>query len=84
MLPVAKQTAAAAKREVHALRDPERAKFLQGFFRTGVGEYGEGDRFLGLTVPQQRLIVRAFRELPLPELDKLLASLFTSIGRLPS
>ena len=62
------------KREVTALCDPLRARFLQGYFRTGSGQYGEGDRFLGLTVPQQRAIARAFRQLPLEESEKLLAS----------
>ena len=69
-----KPTLAALKREVSALRDPARAEFLQGFFRTGPGEYAEGDKLLGLTVPACRLIVRAFRDLPLPDIGILLAS----------
>lgn len=69
-------TAAAVKREVSALRDPVRARFSQSFFRTGVGEYAEGDRMLGLTVPEQRKIARAFRDLPLEEIQKLLDSPF--------
>ena len=69
-------TAAAVKREVTALRDPARAKFLQGFFRTGAGEYGEGDKMLGLTVPDQRVIAKAFRALPLDQTAKLLESEF--------
>jgi len=64
------------RREADALRDPQRATFLQGFFRTGPGEYGEGDRFLGLTVPQQRGIARQFRNLPLKDIEKLLLSPF--------
>jgi len=36
------------------LASPEKAKILQGFFKTGPGQYGEGDRFLGITVPQLR------------------------------
>lgn len=72
----AKQTAAAVKREVAALSDPERARFLQRFFRTGAGEYAEGDRLLGLTVPNQRLVAKAFRGLALREIEKLLASAF--------
>jgi len=69
-------TAAAVKREVTALRDPARAKFLQGFFRTGAGEYGQGDKMLGLTVPDQRVIAKAFRALPLDQTAKLLESEF--------
>jgi 3-methyladenine DNA glycosylase AlkD len=71
-----KLTAAAVKREASALRDPERARFLQRFFRTGPGEYAEGDRLLGLTLPDQRQIARAYRNLSLGELQKLLQSSF--------
>ncbi len=71
-----RMTAAAVRREVSALRNPERARFLQRYFRTGPGEYGEGDRMLGLTVPEQRTVARAFRLLPLPEAERLLRSEF--------
>ncbi|MCB9806401.1 hypothetical protein H6768_00545 [Candidatus Peribacteria bacterium] len=37
-----------------SLKNPEKIKIYQGFFKTGKGEYGEGDIFLGLTVPQTR------------------------------
>lgn len=59
-----------------ALRDPERALFLERFFRTAAGEYAEGDRMLGLSVPDQRVIAKGFRGLPLEEARKLLASAF--------
>jgi 3-methyladenine DNA glycosylase AlkD len=39
---------------IHQLADPAKAAISQRFFKTGPGEYGEGDRFLGLTVPQTR------------------------------
>lgn len=44
------------------------------FFRTGVGEYGEGDRFLGLTMPQIRSTARDFTDMPLADIDVLLES----------
>jgi 3-methyladenine DNA glycosylase AlkD len=69
-------SAAAVKSAVSALSRPERALFLQRFFRTGRGEYGEGDRMLGLTMPEQRTIARQFRDLPLIEIQKLLDSPF--------
>ena len=60
--------------ELDGAGDPERAEHLQRFFRTGPGEYGEGDRFLGLRVPEVRAIARRHRELPLPDLADVLAS----------
>jgi 3-methyladenine DNA glycosylase AlkD len=57
-------------------RDPVKAAFLQHFFRTGAGEYGEGDRCLGVTVPVQRTIARRFRTLPLAEIERLLANAY--------
>lgn len=60
--------------ELDAAGDPERARHLQRFFRTGPGEYGEGDRFLGLRVPQVRDIVRRHGGLPLADLAGVLRS----------
>jgi 3-methyladenine DNA glycosylase AlkD len=68
--------AAAVKSVVTALRKPGRAQLLQRYFRTGRGEYAEGDRFLGLTMPEQRRVVRQFRDLPIIEIQKLLDSPF--------
>lgn len=67
-------TASRVERRVLALRDPARAAFTQGFFRTGPGEYGEGDRMVGLTVPQVRALAKEFRDLPLGEVETLLES----------
>jgi 3-methyladenine DNA glycosylase AlkD len=50
--------ARAIHREMMALRSPARAALLRRFFKTGPGEYGEGDVFLGLTVPEVRRLVR--------------------------
>ncbi|MEM7457207.1 MAG: DNA alkylation repair protein [Planctomycetota bacterium] len=52
----------------------EKAAFYPRFFRTGPGEYGEGDRFLGVIIPHQRKIARQFKELPGKETLKLLRS----------
>jgi 3-methyladenine DNA glycosylase AlkD len=54
---------AAVRRAIRALGGPERAAHSLRFFKTGPGEYGEGDKFLGATVPELRRLVRAFREL---------------------
>ena len=58
------------------LIDPEKARFLPRFFRTGPGEYGEGDRFLGVTVPLQRRVARRFAHLHRTAVAELLASPF--------
>jgi len=52
----------------------EKAKLLQGFFKTGPGQYGEGDIFLGVMVPNIRRTVKEFADAPLPEVRKLLRS----------
>lgn len=62
------------KRDLAEAADPARAKFLQRYFKTEDGEYGEGDRFLGLTVPLARKIALHYRTLSLWDLDRLLAS----------
>lgn len=49
---------------------------LQWFFKTGPGEYGEGDMFLGVRVPMIRKVCKEFRLLPLPEVQKLIESPF--------
>lgn len=52
--------------------DPERAEGVAKFFQTHPGGYGEGDVFLGLSVPQQRAVAKEFADLPLPEIRDLL------------
>jgi 3-methyladenine DNA glycosylase AlkD len=56
------------------INSKKKAKILAGFFKTGPGEYGEGDIFIGVMVPQTRAVVREFAELPLGEIKKLLRS----------
>lgn len=61
-------------KEVHALSNKKKARTMQGFFKTGKGEYGEGDIFLGLTTPEQRNISKFYNSLTFPELTRLLYS----------
>ncbi|MDR1121280.1 MAG: DNA alkylation repair protein [Dysgonamonadaceae bacterium] len=60
--------------ELHSIANPEKAIFLQGFFKTGKGQYAEGDIFLGITVPFIRNIVKANKGISLPEIQTLLYS----------
>ena len=62
------------KEELNKLADPQKAKLLAGFFKTGKGEYGEGDLFMGIMVPNQRIIAGKFGELSLPDIEELLHS----------
>jgi 3-methyladenine DNA glycosylase AlkD len=61
-------------RELQRLADPDRTGGLQQFFRTGPGEYGAGDLFLGLSMPQVRGLAKELGELPLAEVEELLES----------
>jgi len=75
-------TAADIAGELEALADPERARALQRFFKTGPGEYGEGDRFLGLRVPQVRAVAGRHGAAPLATLLDLLRSPWHEVRQL--
>ena len=60
---------------MESLQNEEQRRVLMGFFKTGPGEYGEGDEFLGLKVPQTREVVRdVWKDFPLDEVPELLMS----------
>jgi 3-methyladenine DNA glycosylase AlkD len=67
-------TAQEILRHLKKLADPERAKILRGFFKTGPGEYGEGDRFIGIVVPVIRKLVKQYQDTPIGEVANLLRS----------
>lgn len=60
--------------ELRKIADPKIAEHSQRFFKTGPGEYGEGDKFLGIRVPNIREVAKKFKELSLDETEQLLQS----------
>ncbi|MFA6404682.1 MAG: DNA alkylation repair protein [Candidatus Paceibacterota bacterium] len=60
------------KNRLKQVADPEKVVLLSRFFKTGKGEYGEGDKFLGIVVPVQRSIARKYVELDLKQIGELL------------
>jgi len=67
-------TAAQAQKQLHALASPELAVASARFFKTGPGQYGEGDIFIGVRVPTLRKLAHELRGLPLAEVEILLHS----------
>jgi len=62
--------------ELKTLGDPVRATHSQRFFKTGPGEYGEGDIFLGIKVPIQRALARSYKQATLKDAVSLLSSAY--------
>ncbi len=62
------------KKDLSKLKNPERARNLSWFFKTGKGQYGEGDIFLGIPVPEQRKVAKKYIEISLEDLQQLLSS----------
>jgi 3-methyladenine DNA glycosylase AlkD len=72
-------SAARVTKAIQSLASPTQARHLQRFFKTSKGEYGYGDVFLGVTVPQIRKIANEYKDLTLPQIDKLMASKFHEV-----
>src|SRR5215213_5270285 len=66
--------AADVRKELKSMAEPEKAAILQRFFKTGPSQYGEGDIFIGVMVPQSRQVAKKFNQLPLGEVWTLLYS----------
>ena len=63
-----------AQKALRELRNPKNPAAKQGFYKTGPGGYGEGDVFIGVSVPNTRAVAKRFKALPLGEVSKLLRS----------
>lgn len=62
------------QKQTKQLHDPAKAKLLAGFFKTGKGQYGEGDTFYGITVPASRKIAKQYVSMSFEEVAQLLES----------
>jgi 3-methyladenine DNA glycosylase AlkD len=67
-------TLAQAKKDLHSHKDRVKAEFLKRFFKTGKGEYAQGDRLLGITVPVTRTVAKKYNDLPVKDVFTLLKS----------
>jgi 3-methyladenine DNA glycosylase AlkD len=65
-------TLASLLKELKQKENKTKAKHLAGFFKTGKGQYGEGDLFLGITVPISRQLVKKYSSLSLSDISKLI------------
>lgn len=66
-------------KELNTLANPDKASHSSRFFKTAPGEYGEGDEFLGINVPDQRRIAKKYRGLPAKEIQKLLQNKYHEV-----
>ncbi|MCC7570405.1 DNA alkylation repair protein [Candidatus Micrarchaeota archaeon] len=62
------------KKDLYYLKNSEKSKIYSKYFKTGKGEYGEGDIFIGVTVPNQRIIAKKYKDFSLSDVSKLLKS----------
>lgn len=62
------------QKELEAYIDPVKREYLPRFFKTGKGQYGEGDKFLGVVVPHTRLVAKRYKDEPFEVITELLQS----------
>jgi 3-methyladenine DNA glycosylase AlkD len=79
LLPMTAHSAISALR---ALSDPKKALLSKRFFKTAPGDYGYGDRFLGVTVPSTRLVAKRYTSFPLSDVQTLLHNSYHEVRML--
>lgn len=62
------------QKELESYSTPEKKEFLPYFFKTGKGQYGEGDKFMGVVVPDTRKVAKKYKDISFDELTRLLYS----------
>lgn len=67
-------TVADIRRELEVYADPVKREYLPRFFKTGKGQYGEGDKFLGVVVPNTRTVAKQYKDAPFDVMAELLQS----------
>ncbi len=60
--------------KLHRFGSPEKARNATRFFKTGVGDYGEGDIFIGASLPEIRKLIKSYTELPLSDIEILITN----------
>jgi 3-methyladenine DNA glycosylase AlkD len=65
--------------DLQELANPRKATDLQRFFKTGPGDYAEGDIFLGIVVPKTRIVAKKYSDLPIVEIKKLIESQYHEV-----
>lgn len=69
-----KQKSKEIEQEIREYIDPVKREYLPNFFKTGKGQYGEGDKFLGVVVPNTRLVAKLHKDEPFEVMAELLQS----------
>ena len=62
------------KKDLHSHARPDKIAIYQNFFKTGEGQYGEGDIFLGISVPNTRIVAKKYKDSPYEIIEKFLLS----------
>lgn len=62
------------RKELETYIDPVKREYLPNFFKTGKGQYGEGDKFLGIVVPNTRIVAKKHKDVPFEVMVELLQS----------